>query len=207
MDRLVADAVDRIDDRTTLVLCTALGQQPYLASEATGGKRFHRPFDIADLVSRAGLDGITDIVPVMAEQFHLYFADEQAAVRGADALEAATIGDRPGFSVRRSGNDVLTGCARLDAVDPDAEVRFGTTGRRFRFGDVFYAADTSKSGYHHPHGMFWVRRPDRRHEVIDEPVPLRSVAPTVLSLLDLPAPATMQAPAVAEMVAAPVAAP
>ena len=50
----------------------------------------------------------------MSEEFHLHFGDERAAARAADALGAATIGGRPGFSVVRNGTDVLTGCAILD---------------------------------------------------------------------------------------------
>ena len=58
--------------------------------------------------------------------------------------------------------------------------------------DVFYQADSLKSGIHHPDGLLWIRRPDRRHAVHAEKVPLVCVAPTVLRLLGLEPPASMR---------------
>ena len=42
-----------------------------------------------------------------------------------------------------------------------------------------------KSGQHHPDGMMWIRTPSRNHKVLEEKVPLISVAPTILKLYGL----------------------
>ena len=48
------------------------------------------------------------------------------------------------------------------------------------FFDVLYRLEIVKSGFHHPDGMLWVRRPDRRHRVHEGKIPLRAVAPMIL---------------------------
>lgn len=55
---------------------------------------------------------------------------------------------------------------------------------------LFYRSDTTKSGFHHPDGLWWIRT--GRHQVIDEPVSPRRIAPTVLAVLGLEAPQTMK---------------
>lgn len=49
-------------------------------------------------------------------------------------------------------------------------------------------AEGLKSGYHHPDGLLWARQPDRAHAVHEGKVPLRSLAPAVLEMLDVPQP-------------------
>jgi hypothetical protein len=51
--------------------------------------------------------------------------------------------------------------------------------------------DVVKSGRHHPDGMFWIRRPSRRHRVCEEKISLRAVAPTILQIFGVPAPEFM----------------
>jgi predicted AlkP superfamily phosphohydrolase/phosphomutase len=65
------------------------------------------------------------------------------------------------------------------------------SGDRHRFFDLFYHVDNTKSGMHHPEGLFWVRVPGESAGTQAAPVPLTDVAPTILDLLDLPIPAAM----------------
>lgn len=195
MDRLVGDALAMVDDDTTLVLCTALSQQPYLLKEHEGGNRFHRPHDMVDLLTRLGVVGLTSVSPVMAAQFHAYFAVEDAARSAADLLRGTTVDGRAAFDVRLVGTDVFTGCAITTDVAPEA-VLTTPAGIRLPFHDHLYRAETAKSGYHHPDGALWIRSPRLAPTAIDERVPLQSVAPTLLALLGVPAPPTMTAPAI-----------
>jgi len=87
-----------------------------------------------------------------------------------------------------NGSDVV-----IVLSDADEVLEVAGTGRTAKFLDVFYGVDTKKSGMHHPDGLLWIRRPDRRHTVRPERVPLRAVAPTILSILGLPKPASMSA--------------
>jgi bisphosphoglycerate-independent phosphoglycerate mutase (AlkP superfamily) len=45
--------------------------------------------------------------------------------------------------------------------------------------------------------MMWVRTPERRHGVVEEQIPLTSVAPTILEMYGLQAPTHMSAEPVA----------
>ncbi len=197
MDRLVGRALAMAGPDTAIVFCTAISQQPYVLKDDDGGSRFHRPFDMADLVQRLGVADVAQVAPVMAEQFHLFFgADEQAAAAEARLATVAVAG-RPVFELRRTGTDLFAGCAIKDDVDPDALLTVDSTATSLRFHDHLYRAETAKSGYHHPDGALWIRVPGREGSPTDERVPLRAVAPTVLDLLGLTPPPSMRTPPVA----------
>jgi predicted AlkP superfamily phosphohydrolase/phosphomutase len=57
---------------------------------------------------------------------------------------------------------------------------------------MFYQGGGIKSGMHHPDGMLWIRLPDRSHSVAREKVLLSAVAPTILGLLGVTPPESMQ---------------
>ena len=74
-------------------------------------------------------------------------------------------------------------------------MEFGTdTLTTLDFFDVFYLIEAVKSGRHHPDGILWISTPGQHR--IDHPdsVPLTSLAPTILDLLDLPIPQVMTEP-------------
>src|SRR5207237_1121331 len=149
-------------------------QQPFRHMDAAGGKRVHRPFRFHDLVDALGIQGVVEIAPVMAEQFHMYFADEPAAARAEELLADAVVGDEAAFAVRRTGLDVFTGCALVGEVDPEANIVVPSTGRSVPFHDVLYQMETAKSGYHHPHGLLWVQAHGSPRRIVEH-VPLRAV--------------------------------
>jgi len=191
-DRMVGRFLDLAGEDTTLVFLTALSQQPDLNWEDTGGKHFHRPRDFAELSAFAGITAPHRCSPVMSEEFWLEFDDEADAADGEAALSALRVGAEPAFRVHRKGSDVYAGCGIFGALDGEAVLENPGTGAARRFSDLLYQADSLKSGVHHPDGLLWIRRPDRRHVSHEGKVPLTSVAPTVLSLLGIDAPDTMR---------------
>jgi len=191
MDRLVGDCLDLADTRTTIVLCTALGQQPCLVYESTGGKTFYRPRDPDQLFGFAGITRPYRYAPVMSEEFHLYVGTEGEARDAVARLSALRVNGRPAMRVRTSGTEIFGGCGIFDHVDSHTQLELAGTSRTARFLDVFYGVDTKKSGMHHPDGLLWIRTPSRRHLATSERVSLRSVAPTLLNLLGMPKPASM----------------
>jgi hypothetical protein len=194
MDRLVGEAMAEVGRGGTLMLCTALSQQPYTLMEESGGKHIYRPHRVADLLRRLGVVGDPRVAPVMAEQFHLFFDDEAAAEAARERLAQARVGGQPAFQLRRAGDDVFFGCALVHDVPEDAVIEL-PGGVPLPFYEHLYRSETAKSGYHHPEGALWIRTPDRRGEIVEQRVPLRSVAPTLLRLLDLdPAPTMTAAP-------------
>ena len=195
MDDLVGEALALADETdATLMLCTALSQQPYVQAEAIGGKFIYRPRRIADVVRSFGIRGVTEVAPVMAEQFHLFFDTAAEADAAASVLAEARVDERAAFTLRVVGSDVFTGCALHDDVDCDARLELSESELLVPFFDLFYRSDTPKSGFHHPDGVWWTRT--GVHDERSAPVSLRAVAPTILSLLGIEPTESMVAPAV-----------
>jgi hypothetical protein len=191
MDTLVGRFMRLAGDRTTLILCSALGQQPCVIYEDAGGKRIYRARDIDALLRFAGVDEPYAYFPVMSEEFHLRFEGEVEAARAARRLSALRVGDEAVVRVSQDGAQLFGGCRIFGPLAVDAILDAGVSGSRGRFFDLFYQVEGLKSGMHHPDGMLWIRLPDRRHAVAREKVPLCSIAPTILRLLGVTPPESM----------------
>lgn len=191
MDRIVGECIKLAGRGDTIVLATALSQQPFLAYESTQGKRFYRPRDFRRLMAAAGITGQPRHAPVMSEQFHVYFDDVNDAVRAESSLRSWRVGDQDAMMVRRNGAELFVGCCIFTELPGDARVISASDGSGFDFHDLFYLVDGTKSGAHHPDGILWIRTPDRTHEVASAKISLRQVAPTILSLLNVQRPEFM----------------
>lgn len=193
-DRLVGDALDLVGDEGTLVFCTALGQAPFTDGDDDGGSRFYRPYDVVAFVKALGLPAPEHTSPVMSEQFHLFFTVEADADAAAAALAAATVDGESAFTVRQAGCDVFSGFNLVSDLATDAEIEVPATGARVRVHEYLYRAETSRSGSHVPEGVLWIRTPGGVTGERSEPVPLRSLAPTLLHLMGLAPTSSMTAP-------------
>lgn len=192
MDKLVGGFLELANGDTTIILCTALSQQPCLLYEDEGGKCFYRPKNFADLFSFSGIDSRHTVVPVMSEQFQMHFEDVQTAQKAESLLQALRVNGRSAMLVERTGASIFSGCRIYNDVPRDAVLTINGTDRSIRFLDMFYQADSTKSGMHHPDGLLWIRNADRKQSVHQEKVSLRSVAPTILKILGVPRPNHMQ---------------
>jgi hypothetical protein len=193
MDRMLARIMSMARPDATIVFATALSQQPCVLYEASGGKTFYRAHELGKLLEFAGIDPRTCMVePVMSEEFFLRFDSDEHAIAAQDALVALRVSGRTAFKARREGNAVFAGCTIFNALPEDAELL--GPGGRLPFFELMYGVDTVKSGMHHPAGALWIRTPDLRHEEHPEPVALERVAPTLLTLLGLPAPPELPEP-------------
>lgn len=180
-DKLVGRALSMASPDTAIVFATALSQQPYLAAEGEGGKHFYRPREFDRFLAAAKLKGVQEIAPVMSEEFHVYFESEDAAEQGMNDLLALKVNGEPLMKARREGSDVFTGCQIFGAIEPGA--MFETGADRCDFFQLFYQADSIKSGMHHPDGMLWVRPAQGRtpENAGGAKVPLRAITPAILS--------------------------
>jgi hypothetical protein len=186
MDRLVEETLAMADRSTTVVLCTALSQQPCLGYEESGGKVIYRPRDFERLLAFAGVTARYRVAPVMAEEFHVYLDSEAAAVDAERRLAAMRVGERPALVVRRDGAGLFCGCKIHATIPADAVV--SAAGGSAPFFSLFYQVEGVKSGMHHPEGLLWIRTPERLHAVHREPLPLPQVFPMLLGLLGLSVP-------------------
>jgi len=94
--------------------------------------------------------------------------------------------------VEQRGNSLYAGCSVFKALSKDAILSVGGDGPSAPFFEYFYRVDGIKSGMHHPEGMLWVRRPDRKHHLHPEKVPLTAVAPMILDMFPVPKPEFMR---------------
>lgn len=187
MDLIVEKAIKLAGNDTIVILSSALGQQPYLLGEEKGGKRFHRPHDLAKFANQVRLKGVTGITPVMSEQFHIYFDSPESARTAAGQLRGSSVEGKPGFTIdyEPGGTGLLAGSAVFQPVPDNARLTM-PNGDAFGFLEIFYLVNESlKSGMHHPHGIFWVRGLDRESSVAPGTIPLRSVCPTILEMFGL----------------------
>jgi hypothetical protein len=191
MDALLGRLLALAGRDTTVMFCTALSQQPCLIYDEKGGKVLYRPRDFTKFLSWAGLKPGWTVAPVMAEQFHLYFDTEANAIDGERRLNALQTAGRPALFVKRTGTTLFAGCIIIEALPADATLT-GLDRATVGFFDLFYQIEGIKSGMHHADGMLWISTPARSHMVHQDKVPLTAIAPTVLAMFDLPAPAYME---------------
>lgn len=192
MDRLVGRFFDLCGDEATLVLCTALSQQPCLKYEESGGKIWYRPHDFSKLLNFAAVTAPVRVAPAMAEEFHVYCEDAADRDSVEQRLRALRVGDRPALRVKPHEGGFMAGCGLFAPVSAKAMVVRPDTGAAMRFFDLFYRVEGVKSGMHHPDGLLWVRTPARQHLEAEGTVPLEAIAPTILRWLDLEPPAHMK---------------
>ena len=203
MDQLLSAFLDLAGDDVTLILATALSQQPCVKYEEQGGAHFYRPKDFSSLSAFAGVSSPHDVAPVMTHQFHVEFAGEQEAAEAERRFGSVQVAGRQALQVGRTGTRVFVGC-RVYTLLPD-DTQMEADGRTGRFFDVFYRIDAMKSGMHHDEGLLWMRTPARTHAVVPEKVALARVAPTLLQLFNVPVPKHMPAPALEGLLAPPMA--
>ena len=161
MDRLVGKFIELAGKDTTLVFCTAISQQPYLAYEEKGGRQVYRPSNFEAFVRFAGVSEPFKVAPVMAHQFHVYLESEQAAQRAETQLKALTVEWPSGHGGHpdRAADFLRLPYLRQPAANQQL-VSSAKTGKSANFFDLFYKIEGLKSGMHHP-GRHAVDSPSR----------------------------------------------
>ena len=178
MDRLIGKVLKDYPS-SLIVLATGLSQQPWDTTKCT-----YRPRDFQSLLDFAGVTDRGEVKPVMAEQFHVLFADAAAAQRGAQALKSLSVRGQPLMNVTVEGEGLFCGCGIMEYGYLQDNVS-NSSGQSRRFDALLYMIHGLRSGRHHPDGVFWVR--NHRHEVVQPRLPLTAVAPAVLRAFGLAA--------------------
>jgi hypothetical protein len=183
MDRIVQECLALAGNEATVVLCTALSGQPMIKYDAGGGKQIIRVTEVDRLLAYLGISGQPEYAPVMSEEFHLVFADAQAAADAGERLcSLRSEAGEPALAVSRKGRDLLCGVKVLTMPGEGTLVSSRFSNCPVAFTDLFYQAQGPKSGMHHPDGVLWIRTPGGRAQKIARKTPLREVAPTLLAL-------------------------
>jgi hypothetical protein len=89
-----------------------------------------------------------------------------------------------------AGTTVYAGCRIVDS-DPSLLAEPVDNGDGVvAFGELFYRITAMNSGRHIREGTLWIR--NGAHELIEGPIPLAAIAPTILAYLRVAAPKTMR---------------
>jgi hypothetical protein len=193
MDLLIGRFRELVGDDATIILCTALSQQPCLIYEDLGGKVCYRPRDFEELIAFAGITTRHTVTPVMAEEFHICFESEKHAADARPLLLGLQVGRRPLLCAHRDGKVLYVGCQVNDDLPQDSVLQNVHSGQSAPFFDLIYRFKEKKSGMHHPDGMLWIRRPEKHHHVHVDKVALTSIAPTILDMFGILRPDSMRA--------------
>ena len=183
MDEIVGECLDLAKDGTTLVLCTALGQQPLTRYEDEGGKQVFRVTDPQQLLKFAGVTAPCEHRPVMAEEFQLKFADSSSAEDALTCIAAMRLNGNVPLMLGHRVDDILfLRCGITTPPDDNAVISQPASNVTVTFYSHFYPLEGLKSGGHHPDGIFWVRTSERVHSAIERKLSLQEIAPTLLAL-------------------------
>ena len=184
MDRLLGKFMALADAHdATLVFMTALSQQPYLAAEHSGGKHFYRLRDVDALFHRFAI-GPADIDPTMTHQYLARFDSEMARETARARLAQFHLPDGAVlFDINaRTSSGLYFSCNVFTDTDPGMLVT-APDGETFRFGEVAYKIDATKSGRHHPAGALWFGMGKAARHA--DPVSILDIFPTTLDLLGI----------------------
>jgi hypothetical protein len=185
MDRLLSRFMADYPD-ALLMMCTALSQQTW--SDTTKCTFRPRQFETFLEFARVRVDGAA-IKPVMAEQFHVECFSAKEAELAESRFRDLFVEEEPLMIVRREGSSLFAGCRVTDTAVMDRPVLRRSDGARRPFGDLFHIVHSMRSGRHHPDGVLWVR--NGKHRVMQNKVPLTSIAPSILAHFGLRSPPHM----------------
>ncbi|HVJ19054.1 MAG TPA: hypothetical protein VM686_26725 [Polyangiaceae bacterium] len=199
-DELLARFLDLVDDDTVIVLATSMGQKPYVAELFPEGRIVLRFRDVHGLLAILAARGVTEVVPTMVPQYNVRIPDaaERARVGGLLRRARAVHATYPGvFTVVETG-DVLTVTPAGLAKKRD-DIRYFLDGAPnakkdgYTLDELFVAdAPTPKQGMHDPTGLLVLHGKGIRRGVEIKGTSNLDIAPTLLTLLGTPVPATMK---------------
>ena len=136
--------------------------------------------------------GQARVLSTMSDQFNVYPDTPQTMQTIVGSLEAAYIDtpQRPMFNVQPLDNSLTVTLKHYDEVSEDSRCVFPhrAADNTFRFEDLVYSTGFIKSGYHHPQGVLLLYGPGIQSGGHINACDNLDIAPTLLTLLDVPVP-------------------
>lgn len=194
-DALIARFLKFVDENTTLVVASSMGQKPF-KTELKTGKRVQQIRSLEKLVEILGMTGRAKAISMMSDQFNVY-CDEKGGLDHIEEMVTAAYVDapqQPMFTPGRVDGAVTLTIKPYDTTTLDSTIHFPLCpgGPTFRYGDMVHITDQTKSGCHDPKGMiaFWGAGVKPGAQIAD--CDNLDIAPTLLALLGEPAPDVMK---------------
>jgi predicted AlkP superfamily phosphohydrolase/phosphomutase len=195
-DELLGRFLGLIDKDTVLVLCSSMGQQPFVNAAYREGKAIVRFKNIQRFLQQIDAEGVTETVPTMVPQVNLRVPDPilrtKLAARIREIVRTVDGKAQKGIVAEETG-EILT-VTPLSLSERASNVTYKIPGveNLCRLEDLFAMdAPTVKQGMHHPNGLFIAYG-----KGVPEGLQLGTctnldIAPTLLSLLGVPIPKVM----------------
>lgn len=171
----------------TLIFCTALSQGPRTVEDLyyvriADHSLFLRFMEIAE-------EG-HPVLQCMASEFHIQCPDEADARSCAARISDCTVNAAPAFNVALEESKVVV--APRGSTDACILERtlMRPGGQAVRYGTFAHLLEGLPSGTHRREGALWIR--SGSHAVVNEPVELTDIAPTILRMFGVPQPGHMR---------------
>lgn len=178
LDRLLGYLLDSAGRETTILLCSALGQQPHRPG-GHKGDTLYRADDLPRLVEKLKLPQPARILRTMADTFILEYADVEQARYAQARLAAVRVGAQSPFRPELRGSAVLVDGDLTHETEASAQVTIGGAACGLRLEDLMRVGH-HVGGVHHRRGLLWVRGDFPAIEVEpDRSVPLTRIAPLI----------------------------
>jgi hypothetical protein len=211
LDQIIGRVRRMADQDTVIMIASSLGQQPYVSEEFLEGIPVTRIRDIGSFLGLLGVEQGATATPLMSPQWNLSFASEELRVRARESLEASYIAsnahDTSGpqlIHFQEFGSEFTISPAYMPAFEsrPSGLQAVLVTGQgiqRVAYEELFAQRDdTSRQGQHEPTGLLALAGPGVRRGVEIGQCSNIDLLPTMLALLDAPAPSDLPGRALTE---------
>ncbi len=194
-DELLGRVLKLIDQDTTLVIASSMGQKPFL-TELKKGRRIKQLRSLDRLMEILEVTDQARALATMSDQFNIYAEEKSVADFITTALRTAYIDTpgRPMFSVEIFEESITATLKTYDEVNENSRCYFPYLNEKdsYLYEDLVHNTGLVKSGCHDPQGMMILYgRGIKRGGHIGDCNNL-DIAPTLLTLLGLPIPAVME---------------
>ncbi|MGH9856075.1 MAG: hypothetical protein ACREBD_40075, partial [Blastocatellia bacterium] len=200
-DELLSRMLRLLDDSTTLVVASSMGQKPYI-STLRDGKPISQLRSLDRLMEIVGLNGRARALSTMSDQFNLYPDTAATSAEATKILEAAYV-DEPGramFDIHRVEDCLTVNLRFYEETTEGSRCVFPhrRTDNTFRYSDLVYVTGMVKSGCHDPKGIMILYGDGIRAGRSLAEINNLDIAPTLLTLMGLPIPEEMKGRALRE---------
>lgn len=187
MDKLVGDfMVLAKEQNATLMMMTALSQQPFLKYEDRGGQHFYRLHNVDTFLRRLGIETVK-VDPTMTHQYLARFSSADVAQAAKERILKLRVEDgRTVFDfapVEEHPDGLYFGCQISNQLPDDAVIIDDTNNEPIPFSKLLYKIEAIKSGRHHPDGALWIQT--GQHQLHNDKPSILDILPTQLGMLGI----------------------
>jgi arylsulfatase A-like enzyme len=195
-DRLLGKFIRLMDDDTVLVICSSMGQQPFVNAAYRDGKVIVRLKDVERFLAAIAAEGVTEIVPTMVPQINLRIPDpaqrQLVGERIMNAVRHVSGRTEKAMAVAETGELLTVTPLGLAQRAANITYQFPGIAPVFPMEDLFTMdAPTVKQGMHHPDGIFIAYGKGICAGRQLGPCTNLDIAPTILSLMGIAVPPLM----------------